>query len=159
MYNLLEYGEINIVCGINIETKWIMLMMILQVVNHLRIIQNIIGKTPEIPPQPENVGDADFPPQLPVPALNEKIFIAIKYLSNFWRSFHLPLINYEVQLNLLWEKDRVLIEAAPSITEENFIITCTQLFVPIATLLINKNIKFLENLKQGIKGLIYQIFI
>ena len=62
MYSLLEYSEINIVCRINIKTKWIMLMNILQVINHLRIRQNVLGRTPERPPQPENFGDADRPP-------------------------------------------------------------------------------------------------
>ena len=33
----------------------------------------------------------------------------------------------------------------------NFIITSTKLYVPVFTLSINDNIKFLENIKQGFK--------
>ena len=33
----------------------------------------------------------------------------------------------------------------------NFVITSTKLYVPVFTLSINGNIKFLENIKQGFK--------
>ena len=33
----------------------------------------------------------------------------------------------------------------------NFMITSVKLYVPVVTLSINDNIRFLENLKQGIK--------
>ena len=31
-----------------------------------------------------------------------KIAISLKYLSNFWRSLEMPLINYKVELSLIW---------------------------------------------------------
>ena len=34
--------------------------------------------------------------------------IPLKYLSNFWRSFDIPLINYEVEIILTWSKNCVL---------------------------------------------------
>ena len=37
------------------------------------------------------------------------------------------------------------------ITGVSFIITSTKLYVPVFTLSINDNIKFLENIKQGFK--------
>ena len=61
----------------------------------------IAVKTPQRSEQPGNEGDADRPPQSPVPALNVGVTIPLKYLSNFWRSFDLPLINYEIELGLL----------------------------------------------------------
>ena len=37
-----------------------------------------------------------------------EIFILLKYLSNFWRSLNIPLINCEVELILTWSKNFVL---------------------------------------------------
>ena len=77
--------------------------------------------------------------------------ISLKYLSIFWRSLDLPLINCEVELDLKWLKNCVLIEEDDHIMGVSFIITSTKLYVPVVTLSINDNIKFLENMKQGFK--------
>ena len=45
-----------------------------------------------------------------VPILNVEVTISPKYLSNFWRFLDLPLINCEIELDLSWAKDCVLIE-------------------------------------------------
>ena len=37
-----------------------------------------------------------------------KIVVPLKYLSNFWRSLEMPLINCKVQLKLNWIKDCIL---------------------------------------------------
>ena len=37
-----------------------------------------------------------------------KIAFPLKYLSNFWRSLEMPLINCKVQLKLNWIKDCIL---------------------------------------------------
>ena len=49
------------------------------------------------------------------------------------------------------EKDSVLIEYHNNIKGVNFMITSTKLYVSVVTLSINDNIKFLENIKQGLK--------
>ena len=36
----------------------------------------------------------------------------LKYLSNFWKSLNIPLINCEVELILTWFKNCVLISKA-----------------------------------------------
>ena len=41
---------------------------------------------------------------------NVKIVVPLKYLSNFWISLNIPLINCEVELILTWIKNCVLIE-------------------------------------------------
>ena len=64
--------------------------------------------------------------------------IPLKYLSNFWRSLDLP-------------KDCVLVEHHNNIGGVAFKITSTKLYVPVVTLPINDDIKFLENLKRGFK--------
>ena len=40
------------------------------------------------------------PAQPAVPNLNVEVTIPLKYLSNFWRFFDLPLINCNVELDL-----------------------------------------------------------
>ena len=41
-----------------------------------------------------------------------KIVLPLKYLSNFWRSLNMPLINCEIELILTWFKNCVLISKA-----------------------------------------------
>ena len=40
--------------------------------------------------------------------LNVKIVVPLKYLSNFFRSLEIPLINCKIKLNLTWKKECVL---------------------------------------------------
>ena len=39
---------------------------------------------------------------------NAKIVVPLKYLSNFFRSLEIPLINCEIHLELNWTKDCVM---------------------------------------------------
>ena len=41
-----------------------------------------------------------------------KIAIPLKYLSNFWRSLEIPLINCKTKLSLKWNENCVLTSAA-----------------------------------------------
>ena len=58
------------------------------------------------------------------------------------------MVNCEIEFDLSWTKDCVLIEHHNSITGVSFVITGTTLYVPVVTISIKENIKFLENLKQ-----------
>ena len=85
---------------------------------------------------------------------NEKdveIMVPLKYLSNFWRTLEMPLINCEVNLILTWSPTCV-------ITNSNgagaFAITDTKLYVPVVTLSTQENTKFLQQLKSGLKRVI-----
>ena len=95
-----------------------------------------------------------------------KIVVPLKYLSNFWRSLNIPLINCEKELILTWFKNCVLISKAtkeanygadPVVRKidnpENatFQITDTKLYVPVVTLSKENDIKLLEQLKTGFK--------
>ena len=71
--------------------------------------------------------------------------------NNFWRSLDLSLINCKIKLNLSWTKECTLIEQNNNTTGVNFMIAITKIYVPVVTLSINDNIKFLENIKQGFK--------
>ena len=43
-----------------------------------------------------------------------KIVVPLKYLSNFWRSLEMPLINCKVHLELNWIEDCILSSAGDS---------------------------------------------
>ena len=90
----------------------------------------------------------------------------LKYLSNFWRSLNIPLINCKVELILTWFKKCVLIDkltkdadygANPRVSEINnpenaiFKITDTKLYVLVVSLSKENDIKLLEKLKSGFK--------
>ena len=36
---------------------------------------------------------------------NVEIMVPLKYLSNFWRSLEMPLINWEITLDLNWSEN------------------------------------------------------
>ena len=80
-----------------------------------------------------------------------KTAVPLKYLSKFWRSLEMPLINCKVELSLKWY-ERCLLTAATTAT---FRITDTKLYVPIVTLSIEDNSKLTKLLNEGFKRLIY----
>ena len=49
--------------------------------------------------------------------INAEVFVPLKYLSNFWRSLDLPLINCEIELDLKWSKYCVLSEVSRKFRE------------------------------------------
>ena len=79
---------------------------------------------------------------------NVEIIVPLKYLSNFWRTLEMPLINCEVTLLLTWSKDCVITN---STGEGKFQITETNLYVPVVTLSTQDNVKLLQQLKSGFK--------
>ena len=85
---------------------------------------------------------------------NIAIMVLVKYLSNFWRTLEMPLINCEVNLILTWSSTCVLI--ATDIPNQNatFAITDTKLYIPVGTLSTQENAKFLQQLKSGFKRVI-----
>ena len=131
-------------------------MIMLEMVNHLSI-KKIVEKAeakPERQLQPgpnDDVNPSPQPNQPPTPPLNTEAVVSLKYLSNLWRSLDLHLINCEIELDFNWTKNFVLIEKNDNITGANFTVTTIKLYVPVVTLSINDNIKFLENMKQEFK--------
>ena len=80
-----------------------------------------------------------------------KIAVPLKYLSNFWRSLEMPLINCKVELSLKWYQT-CLLTAATTVT---FKITDAKLYVPIVTFTAEDNSKLTKLLNEGFKRLIY----
>ena len=78
-----------------------------------------------------------------------EIIVPLKYLSNFWRTLEMPLINCEVNLILTWSKDCVITnstgEGKFAITEKSY------MYVPVVTLSTKDNEKLLQQLKSGFK--------
>ena len=85
---------------------------------------------------------------------NVEIMVPLKYLSNFWRTLEMPLFNCEVNLILTWSSTCVLIATNVQNQNATFAITDTKLYVPILTLSIQENTKFLQQLKSGFKRVI-----
>ena len=76
---------------------------------------------------------------------NEKdveIMVPLIYLSNFWRTLEMPLINCEVDLILTWLSTCVITNSTGA---GRFAITDTRLYVPIVTLSTQENTKLFNN--------------
>ena len=80
-----------------------------------------------------------------------EIIVPLKYISNFWRTFEVPLINCEVNLILTWSANCVLIYTNVANQNPTFEITETKLYVPVVTLSTQDNAKLLPQLKSGFK--------
>ena len=79
---------------------------------------------------------------------NEKIAVPLKYLSKFWKTLKMPLINCLVTLILDWSKKHVISESNKATT---FAITDTRFYVPVVNLSTQDNTKVLQQLKSGFK--------
>ena len=77
-----------------------------------------------------------------------EIIVPLKYLSNFWRTLEMPLINCEVSLFLTWSSTCVITN---STGKGQFAINDTKLYVPVVTLSTQDNAKLLNQLKSSFK--------
>ena len=87
-----------------------------------------------------------------VARLNVKIVVPLKYLSNFFRSLEMPLINCKIKLNLTWKKECILSNKAGDAV---FIINDTKLYVPVVTLSKEDNEDFIDQQHKGFQRSIY----
>ena len=87
-----------------------------------------------------------------VKRLNVKVVVPLKYLSKFFRSLEMPLINCKIKLNLAWKKECVLSAGAGEVV---FIINDTKLYVPVVTLSKEDNKDFIEQQNKGFQRSIY----
>ena len=85
---------------------------------------------------------------------NEKdveVMVPLKYLSNFWRTLEMPLINCEVNLILTSSSTCVITN---STCEGTLAITNKKLYVPVINLSTQDNSKLLPQLKSSFKRVI-----
>ena len=83
-----------------------------------------------------------------------EIMVLLKYLSNFWRTLEMPLINCKVNLILTWSSTCALVSTNIQNQNATFAITDTKLYVPVVTLSTQENTKFFQQLKSGFKRVI-----
>ena len=84
--------------------------------------------------------------------INVKVVLPLKYLSNFFRSLEMPLINCKIKLNLIWKKECVLSTDDANVV---FIINDTKLHAPVVTLSKEDNEDFIEQRDKGFQRSIY----
>ena len=85
---------------------------------------------------------------------NVEIMVPLKYLSNFWRTLNMPLINCEINLILTLPKNCVIVSTNNANQGATIAITETKLYVPVVTLSNQDNTKLLQQLKSGFKTII-----
>ena len=88
---------------------------------------------------------------------NPTIAVQLTYLSNFWRSLEMPLINFKVEFKLKWIKYCALSKAVyANIINDNysdnnitFIIKDTKSCVPVVTLSVTGKQNLSKLLSKG----------
>ena len=81
-----------------------------------------------------------------------KVVVPLKYLSIFFRSLEMPLINCKIKLHLTWKKECVLSNYDGDAV---FIINDTKMYVPVVTLSKEDNNNFIEQQNKGFQRSIY----
>ena len=119
MYNLIEYSDNY---SKSSESLW-QYCKEMPAVNNNRCIVNFDGtnatdsfnfKT-KITGQTDNKGRID----------NFELMVSLKYLSNFWRTLEMPLINCEIELILTWSVNCIIIYTNNAGQNPTFTITET----------------------------------
>ena len=75
----------------------------------------------------------------------------LKYLSNFWRTLEIALINSEVNVILNWYKQCIISFDALEAQSTAFVISDTKLCVPVVTLSTHDNPRLFAQLKLDFK--------
>ena len=88
-----------------------------------------------------------------------QIVVPLKYLSNFWRTLEMPLINCEIELIFTWSKNSVIISTNVADQIPTFAIIETNLYVPVVILSTQDDSKLLPQFKNGFKRTISWINI
>ena len=83
-----------------------------------------------------------------------EIMVPLRYLSNFWKTLEMTLINCEVELILPWSTCCVIIYTNVANQVPTFTLTETNLYVPVVTFSTQGNAKLLPQLKSGFKRII-----
>ena len=87
---------------------------------------------------------------------NVKLVVPLKYVSSFFRSLEMPLVNCKFDLELTWHKD-CMISSVNAAADQvvSFMITNTKLSVPVVTL----STKYNNNLTKQLKKVLKELFI
>ena len=83
-----------------------------------------------------------------------KITVPLKYLSTFWRSLKMPLINCKVELSFKWIENCML-TTPTNANKATFELTDEELYLPIVTLSIKDNAKLSKLLRERFERSVY----
>ena len=70
-----------------------------------------------------------------------QIMVPFKYLSNFWRTLEIRLINCEINIFLTWSEECIIVTGTADHQEPNFAITDSKLYVAVVTLSAQDSVK------------------
>ena len=101
---------------------------------------------------PNNLSSFKYNSRLIMNRNSVKIAVPLKYLSNFWRSLEMSLINCKVEFSLSWDPNCVLSSLVGAST---LTITDAKLYVSIVTLSTVDNVKFSKLLSEAFKWPVY----
>ena len=87
-----------------------------------------------------------------VATLNVTVVVPLKYLSNFFRSLEMPLVNCKIKLKLTWKKECLL---SSNHGNAVFIINDTKLYVSVVTLSKEDNKDFIDQKNKCFQRSIY----
>ena len=80
-----------------------------------------------------------------------QIMVPLRYLSNFWRTLEMSLVNFEINLDLNSSEKCVIVTTVVANQGATFSITLRKLYVAAMTLSACDNGKLLQQLKAGYK--------
>ena len=75
----------------------------------------------------------------------------LKYISNFWTIFEMPLINCKISLQFSCSKKSIIVARTAANQVQNFRITDTKPYVPVISWSSQDNIKLLKQLDSSFK--------
>ena len=70
--------------------------------------------------------------------------VPLEYLSNFWATLKMPLINCEINLIFTWSENGVIVYTNVANQGVTFVRIETKLYVPVVTLSTQDNAKLLQ---------------
>ena len=77
--------------------------------------------------------------------------VSLKYLSIFWRTLEVPLINCDISIMLTWPKNSILVASFVTNQEPTLTITDTKLYVSVITLSTLSTRKIIETIRIRIQ--------
>ena len=75
---------------------------------------------------------------------NVEKMVSLKYLSNFWRTIAMALINCEINLDLNWSEKCIIMATDIENKGSTFSITVGKLYVSVVTLLTQDDAELFE---------------
>ena len=87
---------------------------------------------------------------------NVKLVVPLKYVSNFFRSLEMPLVNCKIDLELTWHQDCMISSVNAAAGQvASFMMTNTKLYVPVVALSTKHNNNLTKQFNDGFKRSIY----